>query len=205
MHFFILKNSYLLLLPALLLSGCAKDSGSTLVEGQVVVQQTQQPVGNATIFVERAGSGGGYALVGQGYPTDADGRFSFHFEATSKAGYILVASAPPGYLTDQVRAPSLRPGRKNQGVIVPVLAPAWVRLQLVDEPPRSRVSMYVSGYEGDGDRLYFPRDTTFTRILQANFPYKIIWVITNDQGLDSQYSQDVQVAALDTATVRIPF
>ena len=193
-----------------LLGSCAKDSGSTLVEGQVVDSQSGQPVGNATVQVEQSGrgggfGGGGFAPLGPSYPTDATGHFSFRFEAAGKTTYIVRASSALGHFTDWTTAPKLQAGRKNQDVRISVLAPAWVRLQLVDEPPKSRILINISGYEGSGTQLYYPHDTTLIRPMLAGFARKIIWVITNDQGNDSQYSQDVQPAALDTLTVRISF
>ena len=190
-----------------LLSGCTNTdptTGSTLVEGQVVEMQSLQPVAGAGVQVYQAGRGGGYATVGIPYTADAQGRFSFHFEATSPSSYLVRASAPPSYTTDWGLAPSLTAGRKNTGLVIPMYAPAWVRLQLVDEPPKSRVSMFISGYEGSGDRLNYPHDTTLIRPSLAGFPKKIIWVITR-QGIDTQYEQDVRPNALDTVTVHISF
>lgn len=180
-------------------------TGATLVAGQVVESQTLKSVGGSTVQLYHASSGGGYVPVGNGYAADAQGHFSFSFDANSKTGYLVRASAPPGYTTDWAAAPYLTAGRNNEGLIIPMLAPAWVRLQLVDEPPKNRILMHISGYDGPGDRLNYPRDTTLIRPCQAGFSTKIIWVITNEQGTDKQYSQDVKLAALDTVTVRIPF
>ncbi|MFD1470692.1 hypothetical protein ACFQ48_20870 [Hymenobacter caeli] len=189
------------------LGGCSKDptTGTTQVDGQVVESQTKKPVGGATLQVYHASTGGGYMQVGASYPADAQGRFSFQFDADERFGYLLRATAPPGYFTDFAAAPALTAGRKNMSLVVPVLAPAWVRLQLVDEAPKSRVSIHISGYDGPGDRLDYPRDTILIRPVTAGFPIKIIWVITNEKGNDAQYSQDVKLNALDTVTVRIPF
>lgn len=198
----------LLLAMSSLLGGCNTNdptTGATLVEGQVVEIRGRQPVAGALVQVYQAGRGGGYGAVGSPCPADAQGRFSFHFDATTKSGYLLKASAPPGYLTDWGLAPNLTAGRKNTGLLIPMYAPAWVRLQLVDEPPKSRVLMFIAGYEGSGDRLYYPRDTTLIRPLLAGFPGKIIWVITNQQGIDTQFEQAINPAPLDTLTVRIPF
>ena len=191
-----------------LLSNCKSTdptTGTTLVAGRVVESQTEKPVGGATVQVYHASSGGGYVSTGAAHAADAQGRFSFAFDADSKTGYLVRATAPPGYSTDWAAAPYLTAGRSNEGLVVPMLAPAWVRLQLVDEPPKSRVLIYISGYSGPGDRLNYPRDTTLIRPCQAGFPTKIIWVITNEQGTDKQYFQDVKLAALDTVTVRIAF
>jgi hypothetical protein len=191
----------------LLLAGCGKGptSGTTKVEGQVVQQQSRQPVGNGTVQVYRASSGGGYVPVGAARPCDAQGRFSFAFDAQGQDSYLLLADAPPGYFTDWADAPALTSGRKNTDLTVPVMAPAWVRLVLVDEPPKSSVTMFISGYTGSGTRLNYPRDTTLIRPCNADFARKIIWVIRDEKGSPSQFEQDINPAALDTVTVRIPF
>ncbi|NVO32476.1 peptidase associated/transthyretin-like domain-containing protein [Hymenobacter lapidiphilus] len=192
----------------LLLSGCAQESGPTQVSGQVVDQVTGQPVAGTTVQVEQAGRGGGFAAVGPSYATDGQGRFSFRFEAESEPTYIVRASSELGHFTDRTRAPDVKAGRKNEQVRVPVLAPAWVRIQLVDEPPKSRVSMYVSGYEGDGDRINFPGDTTFIRYGLAHLTKNIYWVIsdyTSSPTVVTEFRKQIDAAALDTVTVRIVF
>jgi hypothetical protein len=110
-----------------------------------------------------------------------------------------------GYFTDWGLAPKLTAGRKNTDLLIPVYAPAWVRFQLVDVPPKNRVSIFLSGYEGNGDRIYYPRDTAVIRPSLAGFSGKFVWVIRDEQGVDKQYSQDVNMIALDTLTVRVPF
>ncbi|MBT2559493.1 hypothetical protein J7E24_17030 [Hymenobacter sp. ISL-91] len=192
----------------LVLSSCAKDSGPTLVAGQVVDQVTGQPVAGTTVQVEqrkRGSSGGGYSAIGPVYPTDGQGRFSFRFEAESEPNYIVRASSALGYFTDWSRAPDLKPGRKNEQVRVPVLAPAWVRIQLVDEPPKSRIQLSITGYSGSGEQLRYTRDTTFIRTISAQYTKVISWGIINEQGIITQSRQNINAASLDTVNVRIVF
>ena len=189
-----------------LLGSCRQDptTGTTTVSGQVVDQARRQPVPNAHVQVYHASSGGGYAPVGSPYPADAQGRFSFQFDATNQTGYILLADAPPGYFTPFYAGPSLTAGRRNDNLLIAMLAPAWVKLQLVDEPPKSRAVINLWGYEGNGDVLYYPRDTTLIRPVLGGYTGNIMWEI-NNTGIFVQHSQSVQVPALDTVMVRIPF
>lgn len=120
-------------------------------------QQSRQPVGNGTVQVYLASSAGGYRPVGQAAPCDAQGRFAFSFDAERKNGYLLKADAEPGYVTDWALAPELTAGRSNKGVVVPVLSPAWVKLVLVDEPPKSRVMLNTQGYRARMTRGVIPR------------------------------------------------
>lgn len=190
-----------------LLSSCATDDpakGTTLVEGQVVEKQSQRPVTGATVQVYQPGRGGGYGQVGGDYPTDASGHFSFRFEAESKSSYLIKATAPRGYFTQWGEAPDVAGGRKHKGLVVPMLAPAWAHIKIVDVPPKNRISMHISGFAGNGLQLYYPRDTTFSLPLVAGFAGKIIWII-REGGVDRQYSQDIRPAALDTVIVPITF
>lgn len=165
--------------------------------------QSRKPVPSATVQLYHK-QNGGYQTVGNRIPADAQGHFSFSFEATSTTGYFLTAIAAPGYFTPEQNAPYLIAGRANKNVVIAVLAPAWVRLQLVDEPPKSQVVITTNGYEGAGHTFYYPRDTVVTRPLISNFKYAITWWI-DDQGHSSTNSIYVQANALDTATIRIPF
>jgi hypothetical protein len=189
-----------------LLTSCQDPTtGITQVEGKVINKYNGQRVAGSSVQVYHASSGGGYVQVGPAYPTDAQGQFSFQFDATSKSGYLVKAYTPLGHFTDWAVAPSLTAGRKHTGLVIPMMAPAWVRLQIVDAPPKNRVSMHISGYEGPGDQLNYPRDTTLLRPMVAGFATTIIWVIRDDKGSPTQYSQDAKVAPLDTLTIPITF
>lgn len=191
----------------LLLGSCTDPTtGTTQVEGQVVDLQSRRPVGHGTVQVYGPGKAGGYRTVGAPQACDAAGRFDFAFEATSPDAFILRAEAPPGYLTDWEGGPNLTAGRRNRGLLVPARAPAWVRLVLVDEPPKSRVEMTVQGYSGSGEQLRFPKDTVLIRPLQAGLTVSIGWFIYYlGQGPDTHSFQRVLPASLDTVTVRVPF
>ena len=190
-----------------LLASCTNrdpTTGTTTVMGQVVESQSRKPVGNGTVQVWLTGKGGGYGMVGSAYPCDAQGKFTFAFEAQRTSGYLLKAQAPPGYITDWLQAPSLTAGRQNTPVVVPVLAPAWLRLALVDEPPKSRVTIEISEYSGSGETLSYPRDTVLIRPILANFKTGLLWSI-NDQGQEKATTLYLQPGSLDTVTVRIAF
>jgi len=188
------------------LAGCGTDptTGSTLVEGQAVDYAGSRPVGGALVQVNQKGAGGGYGAVGDPVAADGQGRFSFHFEATGTSGYVLTATAPPGYFTGYQLAPALTAGRKNTGLVVPMYAPAWLRLQFVDTLPKSRVVIDIGGYKGSGDVLYYPRDTVLIRPIEANFKSGLLWSV-NDQGKETATRIYVTPRSLDTLTVRIPF
>ena len=191
-----------------LLAGCQKDptTGTTQVSGQIVESVSKQPVGGGEVQVYHASSGGGYVPVGSAYPADATGHFTFNFEAYNKTGYILSASAPPGYITDWTLAPSLTAGRNNKDLLIPTYAPAWVRLNLVNTSHRKRYSIIIQGYSGSGEIIPNPKDTVLIRRILAIPNTSISWgIIDQATGNTSQDYQSIQPSALDTVLVRIPF
>ncbi|WP_187311454.1 hypothetical protein [Hymenobacter sp. BT188] len=115
-----------------------------------------------------------------------------------------MATAPLGYVTDWGLAPSLTAGRKNEDLVIPMYAPAWVRLVLVDEPPKSRVTLNVQGYNGQDKWPYPARDTVLIRPILADLTNSVTWLIY-EPGQDRKVTYPFQVASLDTVTIRIPF
>ena len=167
---------------------------------QVQLWQRAQSTGSLT-------GGAAYAPLGAAHVTDAQGRFAFDFNAEARHEYVLrAANAGLGYYTDWSQAPTVRGGKKNVGVQLPVAAPAWVRLDLVDEPPRSRVYMTLWGWGGGGLILYYPRDTTFVvPYLAGSTQEMVLWDITNDRGVRTRYNRTFTLAPLDTQRVRVAF
>jgi hypothetical protein len=194
---------------ALLLAGCEKDtSGPTRVSGQVVEANSRQAVARppqVQVWGLTRGSGGSYTPVGDPQPTDGQGNFSFSFPADAGRSYVLRATGGLGYYTDWGLAPTLQGGQKNAGVQVPVYAPAWVRVDLVDEPPRSRVWIDLWGWEGGSMQLALPRDTVFVFPYFAGTNRLLMSELTNEQGVRTRVSRTLTLAPLDTQRVRIAF
>ena len=200
---------------ALLLVGCADPDGEgpTTVSGQVVSETTRQPVPRPpqVQLWQRAQSTGSltggvaYAPLGSPHATDAQGRFAFSFEAEARREYVLRAADALGYYTDWARAPRLTGGQGNAAVVLPVVAPAWIRLDLVDELPRNRVWMFFSGFGGGGLQLPYPRDTSVVFPYLAGQENFIYWRITNAQGQETTGQRTFIQAPLDTQRVRIAF
>lgn len=205
---------YLYSWPALLaalalLAGCQKDAGQTTISGQVVERTTGQPVAGTRVQLQAlpsAGAYGGFQPVGEPQPTDALGRFSF--AAQPPGGMLIVmASSPLGYYSIYGEVPEIRPGRRNDNLRLPVQAPAWLRFRFIDELPKSRVWIFVGGYSSSANnvRLTFPRDTVVLRPVEAWSKSRVTWEILDMQAVKRQYSQDINIPALDTLTVDIRF
>ena len=208
-------------LVVLLLAGCdplggatATDGGTTTVSGQVVDATTRQPVPRPPQVQlwqrpQSTGSlvgGSAYAPLGGPHASDAQGRLAFAFEAEARHEYVLrAADAGLGYYTDWAQAPAVHGGKKNAGLQLPAAAPAWIRLDLVDELPRNRVWMFFSGFGGGGLQLPYPRDTSVVFPYLAGQENFIYWRITNAQGQETTGQRTFIQAPLDTQRVRIAF
>ena len=202
-----------LLLALLLLGGCAKD-GPTLVQGQVVDKDTGQPVPRAEVQVHAfagggGGAGGGYGpALGGPYLADAAGQFAFSFEASKHTTYRLDAYGPLGHFSvdDGVE---VRNGQTNRNLRLPVQAPGWVRIKLIDEPPRANSGLILVGGFGNpgySSGLPFKQDTTFIRYIIANHPVRVSWEI-QDHVKDNKIegAKDLVISSLDTVTVEVRF
>ncbi|WP_126546774.1 hypothetical protein [Hymenobacter amundsenii] len=209
---YLLSSSATLLL--LLLSSCGKE-GPTLVSGLVVDKDTDQPVPNAEVQVHAfsgggSSGGGGYGpALGGPYRTDADGKFAFTFEADRGKTYRLDAYGPLGHFSvDQ--GVEVENGRTNRNLRIPVQAPGWVRVRIIDEPPTIGEGMLFVGCIGPKDynfRLPLQREESFVIATGANIPNaSLCWTVRQDVGRTvTEYQQKLTIPSLDTVTVTIRF
>jgi len=203
-----MKRCSLLILLTPVLAGCQGYEGPTTASGQVVDRHTGQPVPNATVQVTGIASGLGAGGTSQGntFPADAQGRFSLSFEASANRNYTLLAYTASGYASGYGDAPLLNAGRKNDNVIVKTAAPAWVKINCVDDPPLSKLGLYTGGYDGSGDNQYVgPGNFSYVRPIGSNSPGQIYCELTDEKGNSTVIKQPVNVANFDTATVTIHF
>ncbi|OWP63652.1 hypothetical protein CDA63_07620 [Hymenobacter amundsenii] len=197
----------------LLLSGCIKQ-GPTLVLGLVVDKDTDQPVPNAEVQVHAfsgggSSGGGGYGpALGGPYRADADGKFAFTFEADRGKTYRLDAYGPLGHFSvDQ--GVEVENGRTNRNLRIPVRAPGWVRVRIIDEPPTANEGQIIVGGFGNpgySSGLSLMQDETFVRYIGAHIPSKVSWIIKDyARKTEIEGHQDINIPSLDTVTVTIRF
>lgn len=202
-------RAYILLaILALSQAGCHKYAGPTTAEGQVVDRHTGQPVGNARVQLvgtPSGGSGGG-SNASTSVTADGQGNFSLSFEASESQNYTLMAYTASGYASDYGDCPYLTAGSKNTGVRVKTAAPAWVKINCVDDPPASKIGLYTSGYNGSGDNQTIgPGNFSYVRPIGSNSPGSIYVETSDSKGNVSKSWQPVNVANFDTAKVTIHF
>ncbi len=197
-----------LLLLALALGACHRDEGPTTATGQVVDRFTGQPIPNATVQVAglASGQGLGGTTLGNSFPADAQGRFSLSFEAKQPVNYALFASTPSGYASDYGDSPILKNGRKNDNLLIKTAAPAWVRINCVDDPPLAKIGLNTWGYNGSGDNQNVgPGNYSFVRPTLSNLAQNFIWEVRDAQANLIKGTQPYTVANFDTVTVTIHF
>lgn len=131
-----------------LLSSCQKQDGPTLVEGQILEVGSNKPVPYAHIEVYgQAGSGlhSGYSPTNEPHQADANGRFSFHFNANSGTAYLLKAHSDAGHASRWGEEPNVDEGQKNRGLVIPVVAPAWIKVRVEKKPGPAPDFIHVWG------------------------------------------------------------
>ncbi len=188
------------------LTGCNKPDSVTLVEGQVVVEATNQPLPHAQVQVWQAGAsvGSGYSKTDNLYEADAQGRFSFQIPTGKGRGFTLRASKAPGYATNWGYEVQLEEGRKNRDLRLQVQAPAWLRIRMQDVPPVNGADVVLSGF--GGQLRYYAQAALDTSVLvpcQAG-SVQYSWSISQVRGPIYQTST-IQVAPLDTVSVEIEY
>ena len=198
----------LLVVLSLALGSCRSYEGPTMASGQVVDRFTGQPIPNATVMVAglASGQGLGGTNFGNSFPADAQGRFSLSFEAKRQTNYSLFASTPSGYASDYGDSPILQNGQKNENVLVKAAAPAWVKINCVDDPPLAKVGLTTGGYSGSSDNQNIgPGNFSFVRPTLSNLAQSFIWEIRDAQANLIKGTQPYTVANFDTVTVTIHF
>ena len=201
-----MNRPFLLISPILLLLAGCKPSGTTEVQGQVVDRHTGLPVPYAMVYVTGISSSpaGGGSSGTQGHPTDALGHFDFSFEARGQNDYTLFAYTDSGYASGYGDCPYLNNGRANKGVQVKAAAPAWVRVNCVDDPPSTKIWLSVNDpnfppfWVGPGNYTFIRPATAYTSDI-------LPCIITDSTGHDTWVRIPYTTTAFDTATVTIHF
>lgn len=206
----LLRWLFLLLAASFGLAGCSlfDQGGHTTVEGTVVDAATRQPVGPADVRLftrSRTGSSAALSATGDWRPTNADGTFSFSFEADNDLEYVLRASSRRGD-SDYITAPTLKGGHKNKNVQVPVNAPAWVRIHLSDVPPRiDAINIYVWGFR-ESLTIHPPQDTVIYRIVAPSIQQVVVWQLNGSRTVaPTEHRIPYIVVGMDTARIDIRY
>ncbi|MBW3128211.1 carboxypeptidase-like regulatory domain-containing protein [Hymenobacter profundi] len=199
-----------LLSIGLALAGCSlfEQGGQTTVEGVVVDDVTGQPIGLADVAVlanKHSSSSSAFSQVGDWHPTDAQGRFSFAFEANGETDYVLRADAPRGS-TQYLSAPKIKAGRKNKDVRVPLTSIAWMQVHLRDVPPRADALNITVGGFLTSVTIRPPLDTIFYRPVPSGSKNVVVWSLNGSPTVSNAETRiPYTVAGADTARIEIRY
>lgn len=192
------------------LAGCSLfgEGGRTTAEGTVVDSNSGNPIGPAqvSLFTSKRGSASAVLTqAGNWRDTDAQGRFSFSFDADANLDYVVRATSRRGE-TDYLTAPRLKGGRKNKDVRVPIFSPAWVSVHLVDVPPRTdALSISVGGFP-ESFTISTPLDTTIVRFIEPGENLWVLWQLNGGQmSSNDERRSYFSVAGMDTARVELRY
>ncbi|GAB2456245.1 hypothetical protein GCM10011375_04340 [Hymenobacter qilianensis] len=199
-----------------LFGACQKYEGPTLAEGLVVEMRTEKPVPYAWIEVyAQAGSGlhSGYSSFAEPHQADANGRFSFSFDADKETTYILKAYSDKGHRSHWGREPYIENGHNNKGLQIPVAAPAWVKIRVAQQPDRLPDAITVSGPWFDQGYISTLdlRKTDYGKVsyhtIDSSMPNDNMWVHweVNFGGQLTPYRQTFSVQPFDTAEVVVRY
>ncbi|AHJ99145.1 hypothetical protein [Hymenobacter swuensis] len=136
-----------------IVGACQKpEEGLTLVEGQVIEMMTNKPVPYAQIEVNGQGGSGlhsGYKPAAGLQQADANGRFSFQFDAAAGTSYVLKAYSEAGHGSHWGEEPNVEKGRKNRNLVIPVAAPAWLNIRVEQKvgPVPDQISVWGPWYD----------------------------------------------------------
>ncbi len=191
-----------------LFTSCSKDYGTTTVEGKVVDATTGEPVPYATVSLgsrakEVLSSGYGHK---ESYQADANGNYSFSFDAISDGSYGVDAGYNDLYFSNDGYIP-IDGGRKNKNIEIKIKPGGWIRFHVKDEEPRGDVASFLvqSFISPSYVRISNPpKDTTFVVFTYGNKnePY-VYWVKINYE--ETKTIGEVQTKALDTVDAYIKF
>ncbi|MDU0369331.1 hypothetical protein ACFPAF_02895 [Hymenobacter endophyticus] len=198
-----------------LLSACQKQDGPTLVEGQVIEMKTNKPVPYATIEVYgQRGSGlhTGYNPSATPQQADANGRFSFQFEAAEGTSYLLKAFSKAGHASKWGQEPNVEEGRKNKNLVIPVAAPAWLKIRVEQRPGPVPDAInvwgpwYDQGYISNLDLRPKDYGTVSYHVVDSTLPTTttVNWEV-NYGGQLTRYHQPFTLQPFDTTEVVVRY
>lgn len=176
---------------------------------------TNKPVPYARVEVHgQRGSGlhTGYSSTAEPHLADANGRFSFQFEAASGASYLLKAFSDAGHASKWGEEPNVEEGRKNRDLVIPVAAPAWLKIRVEQKPGSvpDQISVwgpwYDQGYISSMDLRPKDYGTVTYHVVDSTLPSTttVNWDV-NYGGTLTRHQQAFTVRPFDTTEVVVRY
>lgn len=192
-------------LVMLVFGACKRLDGETVVEGQLIDKSTGNAVkSKGKVAVYNAGKGYSFLFEKE---TDDNGKFSFRFEG--EGDYVLRGYTRQGYYTNWSDAVELKEGHNNKYLKVKMLAPAWVKFRLVNQPPLDTVPViHIQNFNTDENGQFSislynqSKDTSFVKGVTGNESRTIVWYFYRLSGPET-IRREFYFPSLDTTEVVI--
>jgi hypothetical protein len=186
-------------------SSCHKNSGTTTASGQVIDEQTGQPIPNATVILNESNpnsfSGGGGPIAS--YACDGDGKFSFSFDVSSDLNYYLDAAksnANGEIYAHPVDQPYLDNGRKNKSFTLSLTPLVFIKFHIIDADSLPGSTLNISSPDFLNE---YQKNLDKTIVMGARFVSmgnEVIWFTSPDQ---IKHDTVLHIAPLDTFPLTI--
>jgi hypothetical protein len=186
--------------------GCKNQlDGTTTVKGTVVEEGSTRRIPNAEVLLIKQKRESATAMGRQTVMhvnADEKGDFSFSFEADGD--YYYTAEAKAEYYFDGGEGGSIKSGVPNKNVEIRLKPKGYIRLLLVNEPPKDTLQSFSTAYVPGGLRInnLFSDTTIYMFGLQGKdvFTY---WLQRNGQEVQNQIN--IELFPLDTTEVAVKY
>lgn len=193
------------------LTSCRKDqSGPTKVSGRVLFENntSNHPIGVSKVFLHRLDPScfgcGGAGIIDTFY-SNADGSYSFTFNADENYGYSV--SAWNSSCFENYRDISIEKGEKNN-IDISLSPIAHLRLNIINKSPENDndyINVTNTYFNGGVYVFYGAKvDTSVIDIIYGNQTNNIIW-FTEKNGIKKTMTSIVYCPAFDTTEYTIEY
>lgn len=201
MNFF---KSIIALILLLVLFSCSKEEGGkTVLNGLVLDETTDDPVGRAQLYLERQEKDCSTCTLTQEATTKAndDGGFNFNFEASGEYDYFVRATKSGYYENLATARVQVKTGEGSTPVLR-IQPEGYIKLLIKNTSPLNANDeiRIVGGNTFIGATV----DTTDVILGLGNKSNIVQWVVTRN-GSPNSYSTQIQVVAFDTVSYTLNY
>lgn len=196
----------------LILFSCSKDGGNIKAEGTVVDKTTGNPVPEAMVYLRQigrnlslAGGMGGSTIASQ--KADANGKFSFVFDANYKDNIYEVQAVKENYYDDSNNEASV-PSSGATDLKVPLQPYAYLKIHVINANPKDQFD-YISvnnSFSGGGGGPFVGKtiDSFAIGNVMGNRINTIVWFVKRND-LETIHKDSIYCPAFDTTLYEIKY
>jgi len=195
------------IIMVLAISGCKKYKGRIVVEGKVYDESNFKSISGATVYLTQREFFASFRNVVETATSDSEGNFCIIYEGDDE-GFTFEVAAQKNWYYDTPEYISVKFGKKNEDVDVPLKPLGYLKLNMKNTSPFSpsdkilyRGFMYVSG----SDAFFGMNVDTFdVGQVFGNTTIEISWYVTKN-AITTSYSDLIYCPAFDTTSYSISY